>query len=87
MRFQEILEREVQEEELGGGSRDSWISPLEVLDQLIVHGHDAHEGLSRRCVQVQQESDPQDLYQGETCSWSLFMKTGSCFSLIRAKLC
>lgn len=23
-------------------------SPLEVLDQLIVHGHQAHEGLSRR---------------------------------------
>lgn len=46
--LQEILEREVLEEELGGASKDSWISPLEVLDQLIVHGHDAHEGLSRR---------------------------------------
>lgn len=24
------------------------ISPLEILDQLIIHGHDAHEHLSRR---------------------------------------
>lgn len=37
------------EQELGGWDmdEDSWISPLEVLDQLIVHGHDAHEGLRR----------------------------------------
>eukprot|EP00066_Takifugu_rubripes_P024320 XP_011613586.1 PREDICTED: hamartin isoform X4 [Takifugu rubripes] len=45
----EIMEREVMEQELGGRNmdEDSWISPLEVLDQLIVHGHDAHEGLRR----------------------------------------
>ncbi|XP_029685962.1 TSC complex subunit 1a isoform X2 [Takifugu rubripes] len=44
-----IMEREVMEQELGGRNmdEDSWISPLEVLDQLIVHGHDAHEGLRR----------------------------------------
>lgn len=47
--LQEIMEREVMEQELGGRNMDkaSWISPLEVLDQLIVHGHDAHEGLRR----------------------------------------
>lgn len=47
--LQEIMEREVMEQELGGRNtdEDSWISPLEVLDQLIVHGHDAHEGLRR----------------------------------------
>lgn len=37
----------------GGGGEDreeeqTSVSPLEVLDQLIVHGHNAHEGLSRR---------------------------------------
>lgn len=45
---QEVLEREALEEELGGASSGPWTSPLEVLDQLIVHGRDAHEGLSRR---------------------------------------
>ncbi|XP_068457846.1 TSC complex subunit 1a isoform X2 [Clinocottus analis] len=30
------------------GEEQTSISPLEVLDQLIVHGHDAHEHLSRR---------------------------------------
>lgn len=35
---------------------DSWVSPLEVLDQLIVHGHDAHEGLRRLERQQQQFS-------------------------------
>ncbi|CAF94981.1 unnamed protein product, partial [Tetraodon nigroviridis] len=44
----EVLEREALEEELGGASSGPWTSPLEVLDQLIVHGRDAHEGLSRR---------------------------------------
>lgn len=49
------MEREVIEQELGGRNMDeeSWISPLEVLDQLIVHGHDAHEGLRR--LERQQE--------------------------------
>ncbi|XP_062418648.1 hamartin-like isoform X2 [Pungitius pungitius] len=32
----------------GGGEEETSISPLEVLDQLIVHGQDVHEHLSRR---------------------------------------
>lgn len=36
------VEEEVREEQ------QSAVSPLEVLDQLIIHGHQAHEGLSRR---------------------------------------
>lgn len=40
--LKEVLERGGEEEE------KSSVSPLMVLDQLIVHGHDVHEGLSRR---------------------------------------
>lgn len=40
--LQEVLEGSAGEEE------EASISPLEVLDQLIVHGHNAHEGLSKR---------------------------------------
>lgn len=36
------------EEEEEEKEEQSFVSPLEVLDQLIVHGHQAHEGLSRR---------------------------------------
>lgn len=50
-----MLERAAGEQkEGGGGEREdreeehTSVSPLEVLDQLIVHGHEAHEGLSRR---------------------------------------
>lgn len=50
-----MLERAVgeQQEEGGGDKEDreeeqTSISPLEVLDQLIIHGHNAHECLSRR---------------------------------------
>jgi len=32
----------------GGEEEQTSISPLEVLDQLIVHGHDAHQHLGRR---------------------------------------
>uniref|UniRef100_UPI0037E721DF TSC complex subunit 1a n=1 Tax=Semicossyphus pulcher TaxID=241346 RepID=UPI0037E721DF len=52
---QEVLERAVGEQGKGeGGEREdkeedqTSVSPLEVLDQLIVHGHDVHEHLSRR---------------------------------------
>lgn len=60
MLLQEVMERtaavqqrevrgdEEQEEEEGREEQQSAVSPLEVLDQLIIHGHDAHEGLSRR---------------------------------------
>ncbi|KAG7999650.1 Hamartin [Nibea albiflora] len=42
----------------GGGGEDreeeqAAVSPLEVLDQLIVHGHNAHEGLSRSQLQYE----------------------------------
>lgn len=54
--LQEALERAAgeQKEDRGGGQgedgeeEETCVSPLEVLDRLIVHGHDAHEGLSRR---------------------------------------
>lgn len=48
--LQEVLERAAGEQKEGGGEEEEQISisPLEVLDQLIIHGHDAHEGLSRR---------------------------------------
>lgn len=49
--LQEVLERAAGEQKEGGGGEEEEqisVSPLEVLDQLIVHGHDAHEGLSRR---------------------------------------
>lgn len=39
---------EQQEEEAAREEQQSAVSPLEVLDQLIIHGHNAHEGLSRR---------------------------------------
>ncbi|XP_039659198.1 TSC complex subunit 1a isoform X1 [Perca fluviatilis] len=55
---QEALERAAggQEGKEGGGrgqredreEEQTSVSPLKVLDQLIVHGHDAHEHLSRR---------------------------------------
>ncbi|KAM9360966.1 TSC complex subunit 1a [Symphorus nematophorus] len=49
----------------GGGQREdredeeqqTSVSPLEVLDQLIVHGHDAHEGLSRRLSALSKSVD------------------------------
>ncbi|XP_075881613.1 TSC complex subunit 1a isoform X2 [Nelusetta ayraudi] len=44
----EVRGDEEQEEEEGREEQQSAVSPLEVLDQLIIHGHDAHEGLSRR---------------------------------------
>ncbi|XP_047184858.1 TSC complex subunit 1a isoform X2 [Scophthalmus maximus] len=52
---QEALERQ-QEKGGGGGGREGGdhisVSPLEVLDQLIVHGHDTHEHLGRRLSEV-----------------------------------
>ncbi|KAK9521940.1 hypothetical protein VZT92_018443 [Zoarces viviparus] len=60
---QEALERATREQEKGrGGEEDrkeeqTSISPLEVLDQLIVHGHDAHEHLSRRLSAVNKSVD------------------------------
>ncbi|XP_062272844.1 TSC complex subunit 1a isoform X2 [Scomber scombrus] len=52
---QEVLERASQETRGGGGEGEdreedfTSVSPLKVLDQLIIHGHDAHQHLSRRC--------------------------------------
>lgn len=51
-----MLERAAGEQKEGGGGGEredreeehTSVSPLEVLDQLIVHGQEAHEGLSRR---------------------------------------
>lgn len=48
-----MLERAAGEQKEVRGEEEekeepSAVSPLEVLDQLIVHGHQAHEGLSRR---------------------------------------
>ncbi|XP_068559544.1 TSC complex subunit 1a isoform X2 [Cebidichthys violaceus] len=59
---QEALERATREQEKGGEGEDreeeqNSISPLEVLDQLIVHGHDAHEHLSRRLSAVNKSVD------------------------------
>ncbi|XP_018548927.1 TSC complex subunit 1a isoform X2 [Lates calcarifer] len=63
---QEVLERAAgqQEKEAGGGVEGedgeddhTSVSPLEVLDQLIVHGHDAHERLSRRLSAVNKSVD------------------------------
>ncbi|CAK6983189.1 TSC complex subunit 1a isoform X3 [Scomber scombrus] len=52
----EVLERASQETRGGGGGEGedreedfTSVSPLKVLDQLIIHGHDAHQHLSRRC--------------------------------------
>ncbi|XP_036953762.1 TSC complex subunit 1a isoform X4 [Acanthopagrus latus] len=60
----EMLERAAGEQkEGGGGEREdreeehTSVSPLEVLDQLIVHGHEAHEGLSRRLSAVNKSMD------------------------------
>ncbi|KAG7217719.1 hypothetical protein INR49_021206 [Caranx melampygus] len=51
---QEVLQRAVGQQEGGGGVEgedreegQTPVSPLEVLDQLIIHGHKAHEHLSR----------------------------------------
>lgn len=46
VRGNEKEEQEVEEE--AREEQQSAVSPLEVLDQLIIHGHHAHEGLSRR---------------------------------------
>ncbi|XP_022620476.1 hamartin-like [Seriola dumerili] len=64
---QEVLERAVGQQERGGGGGgvevedreedQTSVSPLEVLDQLIVHGHSAHEGLSRRLSAVSKSVD------------------------------
>ncbi|XP_031735139.1 hamartin-like isoform X2 [Anarrhichthys ocellatus] len=62
---QEALERATREQEKGRGGGEgedreeeqTSISPLEVLDQLIVHGHDAHEHLSRRLSAVNKSVD------------------------------
>lgn len=57
MFLQEVLERAVaaDQREVRGDEvqevreeQQSAVSPLEVLDQLIIYGHQAHEGLSRR---------------------------------------
>ncbi|KAF7642324.1 hypothetical protein LDENG_00260180 [Lucifuga dentata] len=54
-KIQEVLDRGGgQQEQTGGGTEDreeeglTSVSPLKVLDQLITHGGDAHEHLSRR---------------------------------------
>ncbi|XP_044052066.1 TSC complex subunit 1a [Siniperca chuatsi] len=61
---QEVLERAAGEKDKGGGGEgedreeeQTSVSPLEVLDQLIVHGHDAHEHLSRRLSAVSKSGD------------------------------
>ncbi|XP_067430549.1 TSC complex subunit 1a isoform X2 [Thunnus thynnus] len=67
---QEVLERASQEQEKGGGGGGGGggegedreeeltsVSPLEVLDQLIIHGHDAHDHLSRRLSAVNKSLD------------------------------
>ncbi|XP_051806703.1 LOW QUALITY PROTEIN: TSC complex subunit 1a [Acanthochromis polyacanthus] len=43
---QEALQRAGGQQ--GGGLEEEQVSPLKVLDQLIVHGHDAHQHLSNR---------------------------------------
>ncbi|XP_073322784.1 TSC complex subunit 1a isoform X2 [Pagrus major] len=58
----EVLERAAGEPKEGGEGEDreeehTSVSPLEVLDQLIVHGHEAHEGLSRRLSAVNKSVD------------------------------
>uniref|UniRef100_A0AAQ4RU40 TSC complex subunit 1a n=1 Tax=Gasterosteus aculeatus aculeatus TaxID=481459 RepID=A0AAQ4RU40_GASAC len=61
----------------GGGGEETSTSPLEVLDQLIVHGHEVHDHLSRRlsavnksmerthCGGKQQSMKPKGPAQGE----------------------
>ncbi|XP_076586558.1 TSC complex subunit 1a isoform X1 [Chaetodon auriga] len=51
---QEVLQRGQEEDR---EEDKTCVSPLEVLDQLIVHGHDAHEGLSRRLSAVNKSVD------------------------------
>lgn len=56
--LQEVVQRGAGDrEKAGGGDREvreeeeeevSSLSPLEVLDRLILHGHEAHDRLSRR---------------------------------------
>ncbi|KAM8885630.1 hamartin-like isoform 2-T2 [Spinachia spinachia] len=41
----------------GGGEEETSISPLEVLDQLIVHGQDVHDHVSRRLSAVNKSMD------------------------------
>ncbi|XP_030272748.1 hamartin-like isoform X2 [Sparus aurata] len=65
----EMLERAAGEQKEGGGGGEgageredreeehTSVSPLEVLDQLIVHGQEAHEGLSRRLSAVNKSVD------------------------------
>ncbi|XP_060894167.1 TSC complex subunit 1a isoform X1 [Labrus mixtus] len=61
---QEVLEKLAGEQEKreGGDGEEkeeeqTSVSPLEVLDQLIVHGHEAHEHLSRRLSAVNKAVD------------------------------
>ncbi|KAG7214291.1 hypothetical protein INR49_023211 [Caranx melampygus] len=61
---QEVLQRAVGQQEGGGGVEgedreegQTPVSPLEVLDQLIIHGHKAHEHLSRRLSAVSKSVD------------------------------
>ncbi|XP_074526805.1 TSC complex subunit 1a [Halichoeres trimaculatus] len=61
---QEVLEKAAGEAEKKEGREgedkeedQTSISPLEVLDQLIIHGHDAHEHLSRRLSGVNKSLD------------------------------
>ncbi|XP_069379266.1 TSC complex subunit 1a isoform X2 [Paralichthys olivaceus] len=64
---QEALERAAGQQEMGGGGGGvegedkkqdlTSFSPLEALDQLIVHGHDAHERLSTRLSSVSRSGD------------------------------
>ncbi|XP_059193721.1 TSC complex subunit 1a isoform X2 [Centropristis striata] len=60
---QEVLERSAAGMEKGGGEEEEQeeeqtsVSPLEVLDQLIVHGHDAHQNLARRLSAVSKSVD------------------------------
>ncbi|XP_045890723.1 TSC complex subunit 1a isoform X1 [Micropterus dolomieu] len=60
---QEVVERAAGEDEKGGGEGEDMqeeqtsVSPLSVLDQLIVHGHDAHEHLRRRLSAVNKSVD------------------------------
>nr|XP_046242440.1 TSC complex subunit 1a isoform X2 [Scatophagus argus] len=53
----EVLDRAAGGEEKDRDEEQASVSPLEVLDQLIVHGHDAHEGLSRRLSAVHKSVD------------------------------
>ncbi|CAB1431745.1 unnamed protein product [Pleuronectes platessa] len=61
---QEVLERAAGQQETGGGVEgedkkqdQTSVSPLDALDQLIVHGRDAHERLSSRLSAVSRSVD------------------------------